>query len=241
MIAFATEARPIELPNRERHVTNRRPAAVLERSRETNRLARLRAGDESACDALVCEYGGRMLAVARRMLRSEEDAADAVQDAFLSAFASIHRFRGSSSLYTWLHRIVVNACLMRLRSRNRRSEVSLDSLLPAFDQFGARSRPIATRAEQAPERLERVETRATVRSCIDQLPDDYRAILLLRDIEELDTDETAKRLGLSQANVKTRLHRARQALRTRLLPKLTDGALTVRDRAGSQNDDAASN
>ena len=118
MIAFATEARPIELPNHERPaLINRRPSALLERSRETSRLARLRAGDEEACDALVHEYGGRMLAVARRILRCEEDAADAVQDAFVSAFAAIRRFRGGSSLYTWLHRIVVNACLMRLRSR----------------------------------------------------------------------------------------------------------------------------
>jgi RNA polymerase sigma-70 factor (ECF subfamily) len=215
---------------------------VLERSRETGRLAaRLRAGDDEACEALVREYGGRMLSVARRMLRSEEDAADAVQDAFVSAFASIHRFRGGSSLYTWLHRIVVNACLMRLRTRGRRNEVSLESLLPTFDESGARSRPVASWGEPAPQRMERAEVRAAVRACIDQLPNDYRAILLLRDIEELDTDETAKLLGLSQAIVKTRLHRARQALRTLLQPRLIDGELTVRERAGNQFAAVASN
>jgi RNA polymerase sigma-70 factor, ECF subfamily len=201
---------------------NRRPAAVLERSREASRLAHLRAGDDDAYDALVREYGGRMLAVARRMLRSEEDAADAVQEAFLSAFVSIRRFRGGASLYTWLHRIVVNACLMRLRSRGRRNEVSLEGLLPAFNEGSNHSRPVTAWNESAPARLERAETRAAVRNCIDQLPEDYLTIVLLRDIEELDTDQTALLLGLSRANVKTRLHRARQALRTQIKPMFVD-------------------
>lgn len=179
-------------------------------------LARLRAGDRDACESVVVEYGPRMLAVARRMLRSEEDAADAVQDAFLSAFASIHRFQANSQLYTWLHRIVVNACLMKLRSQKRRDTVSLNALLPAFDESGNHAHPVATRGCQAIEHLERAETRAMVRKCVDQLPDDYRAILILRDIEELDTDETAALLGISRSAVKTRLHRARQALRTLL-------------------------
>jgi RNA polymerase sigma-70 factor, ECF subfamily len=241
MIAFATEARRIESPHQERPVMSRRPAALVERTRETNRLTRLRAGDEEACNALVCEYSGRVLAVARRMLRSEEDAADAVQDAFVSAFASIDRFRGGSSLYTWLHRIVVNACLMRLRSRRRRSEVSLDSLLPTFDESGLHSRPLTSWGEPAPHRLERREVWAAVRACIDQLPDEYRAILMLRDIEEVDTEETAKRLGLSQANVKTRLHRARQALRMLLRPRFADGEITARQRVGNRPAAVASN
>jgi RNA polymerase sigma-70 factor, ECF subfamily len=222
MIAFATEARPIEIPNHERHAASRRPAEILHRSREASRLARLRAGDEDACDALVREYGGRMLAVARRMLRSDEDAADAVQDAFISAFTSIRRFRGGSSLYTWLHRIVVNACLMRLRSLGRRNEISLDSLCPALGESGRHVQPVAAWSEPALKQLESAEIRATVRCCIDQLPDGYRTILLLRDIEELDTDETAKLLGLSPANVKTRLHRARQALRRLIEPRFVD-------------------
>jgi RNA polymerase sigma-70 factor, ECF subfamily len=175
----------------------------------------LRAGDSEASEDVVRMYGGRMLAVARRMLRSEEDAADVVQDAFLAAFRSIHRFQGDSQLYTWLHRIVVNAALMKLRSR-RRVIVSLDALLPEFDADGNHVLPVTPWQEQAATQLERTETRSAVRACIDRLPDDYRAILVLRDIEELDTDETAAVLGLSRSNVKTRLHRARMALRTLL-------------------------
>jgi RNA polymerase sigma-70 factor (ECF subfamily) len=163
-----------------------------------------------------------MLAVARRMLRREEDAADAVQDALTSALASIHRFQENSQLYTWLHRIVVNSCLMKLRSQKRRTVMSLDALLPAFDESGKHAYPVTPWRDRATERIEQKETRAIVRKCIDQLPDDYRAILILRDIEELDTDETAALLGISRAAVKTRLHRARQALRTLLAPILLE-------------------
>jgi RNA polymerase sigma-70 factor (ECF subfamily) len=163
-----------------------------------------------------------MLAVARRMLRCEEDSADAVQDAFMSAFASIHQFRASSQLYTWLHRIVVNACLMKVRSQKRRAALSLDALLPSFDEDGNHAQAISPWPDRAIEQIEQKETRAIVRECIDMLPSDHRTILILRDLEELDTDETSAVLGISRAAVKTRLHRARQMLRSLLEPVLAD-------------------
>src|SRR6266702_3027209 len=100
---------------------------------EATLVAALRAGDSAAFEALVRDYAGRMLATARRFVRGEQDAADAVQEAFLSAYQAIDKFAGQSKLGPWLHRIVVNACLMKLRSASRRPEVSLDSLLPTFD------------------------------------------------------------------------------------------------------------
>jgi RNA polymerase sigma-70 factor (ECF subfamily) len=181
-------------------------------------LARIRAGDERACEELVRQHGGHVLAVARRFLRTDEDSADAVQDAFLSAFRSLKSFEGHCALGTWLHRIVVNVCLMRLRARTRSREVGIDHLLPTFDETGHHSRPVRPWEDSALARLTQAETRAQVRACIDQLPDSYREILLLRDIEELDTEETAERLGINAGTVKTRLHRARQALRTLLEP-----------------------
>jgi RNA polymerase sigma-70 factor (ECF subfamily) len=181
-------------------------------------LERIRAGDERACEALVRQHSGRMLAVARRFLRTEEDCADAVQDAFLSAFRSLEGFEQSSALGTWLHRIVVNACLMRLRSRSRNREVQIDDLLPTFDETGHHSHPVRPWEDDALARLTRAETRAHVRACIDRLPDLYREVLVLRDIEELDTEQTAQQLGINPGAVKTRLHRARQALRTLLEP-----------------------
>ncbi len=181
-------------------------------------LARLRANDPAAFESLVRRFGGPMLAVARRYLRDDQEAADAVQDAFLSAFRSLERFEGSSKLGTWLHRIVINASLMKLRSRSRRQEIVIDDLLPTFDASGHHAGPVRRWAEPPDERLLREETRGTIRACIDRLPDDYRTILLLRDIDELSTEEAAEILGVTPGAVKTRLHRARQALRTLLEP-----------------------
>jgi RNA polymerase sigma-70 factor (ECF subfamily) len=104
-------------------------------------LARLKAGDDAAYDELVRAYGGRLLAVARRFLRSEDDARDAVQDAFLSAFRSIERFEGNARISTWLHRIVVNASLMKLRTRRRKPEQSIEELLPGFVEDGHMEAP----------------------------------------------------------------------------------------------------
>jgi RNA polymerase sigma-70 factor (ECF subfamily) len=183
-------------------------------------VERLRAGDGRAFEGLVRQHAGRMLAVARRLLRSEEDSADAVQDAFLAAFRSIKSFASHSSLGTWLHRIVVNACLMKLRVRSRPRDVPIDDLLPTFDETGHHTRPVRGWSENGATIAVREETRARVRACIDQLPEAYRTILLLRDIEEFDTDQTARYLGIAPGAVKTRLHRARQALRTLLEPAI---------------------
>jgi RNA polymerase sigma-70 factor (ECF subfamily) len=182
-------------------------------------VAGLRAGDEAAFEALVRTSCVRLLAVTRRLLHNEEDARDAVQDALLSAFKSIHTFGGQSRLATWLHRIAINAALQRLRSRVRRSEQPIDVLLPRFLPDGHQTDPAVDWQEPVDARLERQELRDLVRSSIDRLPDDYRTVLLLlRDIEELDTEETARLLGLNAGAVKTRLHRARQALRVLLDP-----------------------
>jgi RNA polymerase sigma-70 factor (ECF subfamily) len=116
----------------------------------------------------------------------------------------------------------VNACLMKLRSQKRRAALSLDAMLPSFDEDGNHSQPINPWPDRAFEQIERTETRAIVRKCIDMLPSDHRTILILRDIEELDTDETSAVLGISRAAVKTRLHRARQMLRSLLEPVLAD-------------------
>lgn len=179
-------------------------------------VARLRTGDGAAFEQLLRMHGGRLLAVARRFLCNEEDARDAVQDAFVSAFRAIGSFDGKAKLGTWLHRIVVNAALQKLRTQQRRPEQLIDDFLPAFLEDGHRANPGPRWSESAAQALERRETRTLVRSCIDRLPEAYRTVLILRDIDEVDTDETAKLLGINTGAVKTRLHRARQALRTLL-------------------------
>lgn len=184
-------------------------------------LTRLRAGEGRAFEELVRTNGPRMLAVARRFFTTDEDAADAVQDAFLSAFKALPSFEGGSALGTWLHRITVNASLMRLRARRRRPEIPIDDLLPRYRDDGHRIDPLPASHPTDESDLERRELLARVRVKIDLLPDDYRTVLVLRDIEGLDTEAAAEALEITPGAVKTRLHRARQALRTLLEVELS--------------------
>ena len=188
---------------------------------EQELIRRLRAGEEAAFAALVRAHAPRLLAVARRMLKSEEDARDAVQEAFLQAFRGIEGFQGGARLSTWLHRIAVNACLMRLRSRGRRPEQPIEELLPRFYEDGHRIDPGSPWRSQDADPVEQRELAALVRGAIDRLPEIYRNVLLLRDIEGLDTEETARLLDVKGETVKVRLHRARQALRALLAPHFT--------------------
>ena len=187
-------------------------------------LGRLRQGEDAAYDELVELLGGRLYAVALRMLGRTEDAQDAVQEGFLNAFRSIGRFDARSSLSTWVHRIVMNACLMRLRTRRRRPEQQMDDLLPRFLPDGHQTIPSEPWRPIDRSGIEHAEMRDLVRSKIDELPDSFREILLLRDVEELDTEQTADLLGVTVSVVKTRLHRARQALRSMLDPHLSEAS-----------------
>lgn len=186
-------------------------------------VSALRAGDEAAYEQMVRRYGARLLATAMRLMKREDDAADVVQEAYLSAFRAIDRFGGESRLSTWLHRIVVNAALMRIRSRRRRREESIDDLLPHFDETGYFAEPPTDWGACAEELLERKGSRAMVRAAIEKLPESYRTVLVLRDIEELDTEEVAQALGLTANAVKVRLHRARQALRSLIETEMAGG------------------
>jgi RNA polymerase sigma-70 factor (ECF subfamily) len=183
-------------------------------------LARLRTGDQAAYEELVRSEGRHLLAVARRLLRNEEDAQDAVQQAFFSAFRALPSFNGQSRLTTWLHRIVTNAALMKLRTRGRQPEDSIEDLLPTYLDDGHHVEQFSEWALPAEARLLRRETRAHVRAAIDSLPQSYRTVLLLRDIEEMSTEETARSLGVTPNTVKIRLHRARQALLKLLKPAM---------------------
>ena len=190
-------------------------------------LAALKSGDEQAFETLVRLYGGRMLAVARRFVTNDDDAQDVVQTAYLSAFRSVGQFEGQCLVGTWLHRIVVNTALMKLRSRRRKPETSIDELLPAFQEDGHHVEQFSDWCAPADELIERAETRAMVRACIDRLPDNYREILILRDIEELSTEESARALRMTPTAVKVRLHRARQALSTLLRKEFAGAGATV--------------
>lgn len=175
----------------------------------------LQIGDDACFEALVRQQGPRLLGAARRILRDEEDARDAVQEAFLSAFRSIGDFAEHSQIGTWLHRICVNACLMKLRGRRRKPETSIEDLLPRFLEDGHHE-TIPCEWKPADELLMQREVRDLVRESMALLPESHRTVLLLRDIEDLTTEETATALGVTTTVVKVRLHRARQALRALL-------------------------
>ncbi len=192
-------------------------------SGQSSLVAALRSGDERAFEHLVRTEGPRLLAVTRRILRNEEEARDAVQETFISAYKAIGGFDEAARLSTWLHRIAVNCALMRIRSRDRHPEQPIDDLLPAFLEDGHQANPARPWAAPADRLMESSQNRALVRSCIDRLPESYRNVLLLRDIEELSTEETARAMGLSPNAVKIRLHRARQALRGLLDPHFRRG------------------
>ena len=194
---------------------------------ERRLLEALRAGHESAFETMVRVYGGRLLSVARRITKNDEDARDVVQSAYLSAFRALSDFEGNCQLSTWLHRIVVNTALMRLRSRKRKPEESIEVLLPAFQNDGHHVEQFSDWSAPADQLLERKQTRATVRGCIQQLPENYREVLILRDIEELSTQEVADMLSMTTTAVKVRLHRARQALSTLLRKEYAQPSATA--------------
>ncbi len=192
---------------------------------EAELLQGLREGDAQAFEKLVRWHFGRLFAVANRILRSETDAQDAVQEAFVMAYRAMDRFDGRSKLSTWLHRITVNAALMRLRKIKRLHEVSVEDLGPKFSDEGYRRDVGPTWKRTAEEDTLEQERADQVHEAIAQLPESYREIIMLRDIEQLDTEQTAKALGIKPGAVKTRLHRARQALRELLDPYMQEAGV----------------
>jgi RNA polymerase sigma-70 factor (ECF subfamily) len=203
-------------------------AASQKAEEDTLLLARLRQGDDLAYEQLVRQESRHLLAVARRLLRNEEDAQDAVQQAFLSAFRALPSFNGESRLATWLHRIVTNAALMKLRTRGRRPEESIEDLLPRFVEDGHHVEQFNAWDAPPDALLVQQETRVRIRAAIDSLPETYRTVLLLRDIEEFNTEEAARALGVTTNTVKIRLHRARQALVKVLDPVMLGASVTGR-------------
>ena len=173
--------------------------------------------DSRSLERLIQVYGPRVMSVARRYLHDEADVADCFQDTFLSVFKNIEQFEQRSSLATWIRSIAVNQCLMKLRKTKRRREESIDDLLPTFDESGRRVMP-SGRTSRIEESLDRQSAKELVRKSIDRLPESYRTVILLRDIDGRSTKETARLLEVEINTVKTRLHRARSALRTLLEP-----------------------
>ncbi len=176
-------------------------------------LRRIAAGDRSAFELLMRRNNRRLYRLARAVLRDQDEAEDALQDAYVDAFRSIDRFRGGASVATWLSRLVINQCLGRMRRTARRENV-----VPiARTQSGSELDGVPADETKAPDRAaERAQLRALLERKMDALPESFRLVLVLRSIEELSVEETAQCLGVAEETVRTRHFRARSLLRESL-------------------------
>ena len=184
---------------------------------ESALVERLRAQDASVIEVLMERYSPRLYRVAFGITRNRADAEEVVQDAFLTLFRKIDSFEGRATLGTWLYRVAANAALIKRRGKRTEVEVSLEDYLPTFaadgHREGDRSLLLADWSRTPEGELLSGEAREILEEGLALLPDHYRAILVLRDVEELSNEEVAEVLGEPVSSVKSRLHRARMALR----------------------------
>jgi RNA polymerase sigma-70 factor (ECF subfamily) len=183
-------------------------------SDEGNLVAQAQAGDAQAFAELVKRYERKIYRIAKNITQNDEDAEDVLQDAFLKAYEHLGGFQGHSRFYTWIVRIAVNEALMKLRKRKADRFVSLDE--PIDTGEGEVKREVAVWEGNPEEQYSKEELQRILNEAVDTLKPDFRTVFTLRDIEELSTEETAEALGISIPAVKSRLLRARLALREKL-------------------------
>ena len=177
-------------------------------------VAQSREGDRIAFGELVRRYQGKIFRLAQHVTQNREDAEDVLQETFLKAYEHLDQFKGDSKFYTWIVRIAVNQALMKLRRRKTDKSVSLDEQIDTGEDTMLRE--IAAWDEDPEQRFSREELATILDSAVDGLEPIYRSVFILRDVEDLSTEETAKALDLSVPAVKSRLLRARLQLREKL-------------------------
>ena len=197
----------------------RRQAELGDRSDE-ELVALARQGGENAVRALIKRNNRRLFRVARAVMRNDAEAEDVVQEAYVLAFTKLETFRGESQFSTWLTRIALNEALGRVRRRRPSAELAeLD--VSASAQGGAVIMfPTSLTPPPADSELARSQVRAFLEKAVDDLPDAFRTVFILRDIEEMSIEETANQLSLKPETVKTRLHRARRLMRAAVEKRL---------------------
>ncbi len=180
-------------------------------------IARLRSGDQTAVGDLATEYGSRIFQLAFRYMKNREDAEEVVQDVLLKVFHKIDAFRGDAALSSWIYRITFNTAMSRLRTGRVARQASLDEPYAVSPED---ARPALHEAvdwtAMADERMLRIQMRERLEQAVRELPDIYRAPVVLRDLQGLSTEEASSRLKLKDQTLKSRLHRGRLILRQRL-------------------------
>jgi len=193
-------------------------------------VEQLRREDPGAAEALVGAYGDRVYRLASRITGHPSDAEEVVQDALWTVVRKIDTFRGESAFGSWLYRIAANAAYQKVRGRRRRPDVPLDDVLPSFHDDGQRAASIVDWSPTVDDPSRQADLRLALTAALDALPEDYRAVVVLRDIEECSIADVAATLGLSVANAKSRVHRARLFLRQRLTVSLATSRESAHER-----------
>ena len=196
-------------------------------------VQRVLAGERSAFEALMRRNNRRLYRIARSLLRDAAEAEDALQEAYLAALKSLDRFRGDSSLATWLSRVVVNECLGRLRRTARRQQVIPIARAVSSEEVDAARGEDAERPDRL---LARAQLRALLERKLDALPEAFRVVFVLRSVEDLSVAETAECLELPEATVRTRFFRARRLLRESLAAELDLAEADLFDFGGDRCD-----
>ena len=198
---------------------------------EATVLDGLRQGDITALERLMERHAARVYRVALGITRSAPDAEEVVQDVFASLVRAIDTYEGRSALATWLYRVAANAALAKRRGKRAQVEVLLEDCLPTFREDGHREGDraflLADWSANPEEVLLTGESRRVLELALDRLPAHFRAVLVLRDVEDLSNEEAARLLGESVSSVKSRLHRARMALREQLTRALASEPLSA--------------
>jgi RNA polymerase sigma-70 factor, ECF subfamily len=184
-------------------------------------VARLKRRDKLALEDMIHLHGAKMYGVALQFMRNDNDAREVMQDALVAVWNKIGSFEGKSAFSSWLYRVTANAALMSLRKKKRHeNDVSLDTAANEDDDAPLPALRLSDKNPLPDNVVLTGELGEQVRAAIDQLPEPYRVVVLLRDVEELPMTEVMEATGLSEPALKSRLHRARLALREALLPYL---------------------
>ena len=186
-------------------------------------LEELRKGTQESVEMLFDRFHGKIFSLAMSILKNESDAEEATQDVFLTVVQKAHTFKGNSALYSWIYRICVNTCLMRLRGKRRGETVSIEEFMPVFTEDGMHASLIDDWSKEVERKALDKELGQVIQRFTGDLSEKYRVVFVLSDVEGLSNEETAQILGLTVPAVKSRLHRARLYLRERLTRYLREG------------------
>ncbi|MDR6391215.1 RNA polymerase sigma factor [Paraburkholderia phenoliruptrix] len=202
-------------------------------------VQRIVAGDRAAFELLMRRHNRRLYRLARATLRDDAEAEDALQDAYLHAYRSLGRFRGDAALTTWLSRLVLNECYGRMRRHARRENVVPMVSSNTADIDIEAMRP--SDSEPPDSAVARAEMRALIERKLDELPDSFRTVFILRTVEELSVEETAQCLDIAEATVRSRHFRARSLLREALARDIDLASSEIFGFAGARCDRIVAN